>query len=253
MHVHVEWGTHALEEATGTAIIVDCLSFSTALSVACARGAKVYPFCAREGGKKLARCLSIECVGKRKERGLSLSPLSLNSVEVGQEIVLPSPNGSNLSTLSRAKYTLAGALRNAKAVAEAAHTHGEDIVIVAAGERWRDDGSLRPAFEDQLAAGAIAAYLQADLSIEARAAIATFRTVQNDLFGALSQCNSGKELAELGFDEDVLWASKLNATNSVPHLHTLQRTYEDVGMVNDDMPEGMKTSTAIRYYSSSQL
>ncbi len=166
MRIHVEWGEQALRQAQGAAIIVDCLSFSTALSVACAKGATVFPFGTREGGQRLAAGLEIECVGKRKERGLSLSPPSLDQLEQGQHIVLPSPNGSNLSTLSKAVTTLAGALRNAKAVADAAMTIGEDVIIVAAGERWQNDGTLRPAYEDQLASGAIAAYLDGEKSSE---------------------------------------------------------------------------------------
>jgi 2-phosphosulfolactate phosphatase len=253
MRVHVEWGAKALEQASATAIIVDCLSFSTALSVACARGAKVFPFGTYEGGKRLAACLSIECVGKRKEQGLSLSPPTLEMVQLGQEIVLPSPNGSNLSTLSKAKSSFAGALRNAKAVAEVAMGQGDDIVIVAAGERWHGDGSLRPAFEDQLAAGAIASFLTGDKTSEAIAAMAVFNACENDLLAALYQCDSGKELTERGFAQDVEWASQLNATKYVPRLQTLQKTYEDIGMKAADMPRDMSPNEKIRFYSSSQL
>lgn len=253
MHVHVEWGAKALEQATGTAIIVDCLSFSTALSVACTRGAKIFPFGTYEGGKKLAACLSIDCVGKRREQGLSLSPPTLDAVKPEQEIVLPSPNGSNLSTLSTAKYTFAGALRNAQAAANAATKMGEDIVIVAAGERWHGDGSLRPAFEDQLAAGAIASFLTGNKTSEAIAAMAVFDACENDLLAALHQCDSGKELTERGFEQDVEWASQLNATECVPRLQTLELTYEDIGMKAADMPCDMSPNEKIRFYSSSQL
>lgn len=249
MRVHVEWGAKALEQATGTAIIVDCLSFSTALSVACTRGAKIFPFGTYGGGKKLAACLPIDCVGKRREQGLSLSPPTLDAVKRGQEIVLPSPNGSNLSTLSSAKYTFAGALRNAQAAANAAMEMGEDIVIVAAGERWHGDGSLRPAFEDHLAAGAISSYLTGHKSSEAEAAIAIFKAFENDLLGALLRCESGKELAERDFQQDVEWASQLNATACVPRLQTLDQSYASVGMSAEDMPPNMDVGEAIRFYA----
>ncbi len=249
MRVHVEWGAKALEQATGTAIIVDCLSFSTALSVACARGAKIFPFGTYEGGKKLAACLSIDCVGKRREQGLSLSPPTLDAVKPGQEIVLPSPNGSNLSTLSTAKHTFAGALRNAQAAANAATEMGEDIVIVAAGERWHGDGSLRPAFEDQLAAGAIASYFTGHKSSEADAAIAIFKAFEDDLLGALLRCESGKELAERDFQQDVEWASQLNVTECVPRLQTHDQSYASVGMSAEDMPPNMDVGEAIRFYA----
>lgn len=253
MRVHVEWGEKALEAATGTAIIVDCLSFSTALSVACGHGATVFPFGTRDGGQKLAACLAIKCVGRRKEQGLSLSPPTLEGVEPGQKIVLPSPNGSNLSIRSKAKHTLAGALRNAKAVAEAAAAMGEDCVIVAAGERWRQDGSLRPAFEDQLAAGAIAFYITGEKSTEAMAAEAIFMAFEGDLLAQLRQCESGQELAQHGFSQDVEWASQLNVSDCVPQLRTLEKSYADAGMLAPDMPKNMWPDEKVRFYSNKQV
>ncbi|AVX04979.1 2-phosphosulfolactate phosphatase [Maritalea myrionectae] len=249
MRVHLEWGEQAVRQAEGTAIIVDCLSSSTALTVACGRAAEVFPFGSRSGGLKLAQALDIDCVGKRDEQGLSLSPPSLDQVQSGQQIVLPSPNGSNLSTRSTARHTLAGSLRNAKAVGAAAMAIGEDIVIVAAGERWHDDGSLRPAFEDQLAAGAIAAYLSGILSPEAKAAMAIFEAFKQDVLVELEQSISGQELIGRGFHDDVRWASQLNASDCVPRLQTLSRTYEEAGMSGDDMPPGMTVGQAICFYS----
>ena len=46
MNVRSEWGKHGLEASFQTAdvfVIVDVLSFSTAVTVAAARGAKIYP------------------------------------------------------------------------------------------------------------------------------------------------------------------------------------------------------------------
>ena len=83
----------------------------------------------------------------------SLSPHSLLAIPPGTRLVLPSPNGSTLSLTTGATPTFAGCLRNARAVAEAAHRIGPRVAVIAAGERWRDDGSLRPCFEDQAGAG----------------------------------------------------------------------------------------------------
>ena len=85
-----------------------------------------------------------------------------------------------------------GCLRNAQAVATMARTLGHAIAVIACGERW-EDGSLRPAFEDMLGAGAIIKGLAGDCSPEALAAVAVFEQCHSDLPGVLKRCASGKD------------------------------------------------------------
>ncbi|MHC5724097.1 MAG: 2-phosphosulfolactate phosphatase [Nostoc sp.] len=85
-----------------------------------------------------------------------------------------------------------------------------------AGERWKDDGSLRPAFEDLIGAGAILSYLHGSLSPEAEVAVATFQAFRQDLLGYLKKCSSGKELIEKGFESDVELSSGYNISDCVP-------------------------------------
>nr|WP_255768885.1 2-phosphosulfolactate phosphatase [Maritalea mediterranea] len=108
---------------------------------------------------------------------------------------------------------------------------------------------MGPAFEDQLAAGAIARYLDGRLSPEAGAAVAIFSSFEWDLLAQLEQSTSGQELIERGFQEDVIWASQLNASDCVPRLQALPRSYEEVGMTVDDMPAGMTAGQAICFYA----
>jgi 2-phosphosulfolactate phosphatase len=116
-----------------------------------------------------------------------------------------------------ALVVLAGCLRNASAVARAAREAGKDgpEAVVAAGER-RPDGSLRPAVEDLLGAGAVLHALAGRPSPEARAAVAAFR--QRDLPGDLLACASGRELAALGRVAEVRLAAEHDVSRVVPVL-----------------------------------
>ena len=113
---------------------------------------------------------------------------------------------------------LAGCLRNAGAVAAVARQYGRKIAVIPAGERWKDDGSLRPSFEDLIGAGAIISHLDGRRSPEALMALAAFRAVESELDHALRQCSSGKELIEWGFATDVLLAAQLNVSACAPVL-----------------------------------
>lgn len=88
--------------------------------------------------------------------------------------------------------------------------------MIPAGERWKDDNSLRAAFEDLLGAGAILSYLQGSLSPEAEVAVATFQAFHKDIFGYLRRCSSGKELITKGYESDVEIASAYNISDCVP-------------------------------------
>ncbi|MEZ4729610.1 MAG: 2-phosphosulfolactate phosphatase [Caldilineaceae bacterium] len=140
------------------------------------------------------------------------------NLPTGLRLVLPSPNGSTLSMSTGQTPTLAGCLRTAAAVAAAAQTYGKRISVIPAGERWRADGSLRPAYEDWLGAGAIISQLDGHLSPEARAARAAFLDVQGQLAHLLAACGSAQEHVEQGLGENVALAAALNVSDCVPQL-----------------------------------
>jgi 2-phosphosulfolactate phosphatase len=54
---------------------------------------------------------------KRGQGEYTLSPGSLIHFPEGKKLILPSPNGSTLTTLCKDKHVFAGCLRNASAVA----------------------------------------------------------------------------------------------------------------------------------------
>jgi 2-phosphosulfolactate phosphatase len=187
------------------------------VEIATNQGAVVYPYLG-ENAAEFARSVGAELAVKWGQTGYSLSPHSLVQLPPGLRLVLPSPNGSALSVGTGKTPTIAGCLRNARAVAAAATTYGRRIALIPAGERWRADGSLRPAYEDWVGAGAIINQLGGDLSAEARAARAAFRDAEGELSALLGACGSGQEHRERGLAENVALVAALNVSDCVPLL-----------------------------------
>src|SRR5262249_22372821 len=220
--VRCEWGENGvrrLAPVSDVVIIVDVLSFSTCVEIANSRGAIVFPYRWKdESAEAFASSVNAELAGVRRAEGVySLSPASLINISAGTRLALPSPNGSTLSLLSRATPTLTACLRNCRAVAIAAARRGRRIAVIPSGERW-DDGSLRPAFEDWVCAGAIISHLEGDWSPEARAAQSAFLNARSDLRHMIKRCGSGRELIERGFERDLEIASALDVSECAPTL-----------------------------------
>jgi 2-phosphosulfolactate phosphatase len=219
--VHCEWGeagaTH-LSVLCTIIVIVDVLSFCTTVEVGTSRRAAIIPFSDRdERAVEHARRVGAVLAGPRGHR-FSLSPVSMLQVEAGLRLVIPSPNGSRLSLATGSTPTLAGCLRNARAIAEVANRFaGGKIGIVPAGEAW-EDGSFRPCLEDWLGAGAIVAQLSGSWSPEARSAVDSFQGARSQLQDRLDHCISGLQLRDRGFGEDVRLAAELDVSECVPCL-----------------------------------
>jgi 2-phosphosulfolactate phosphatase len=222
--IRCEWGLaglKALAPSSDVIIIMDVLSFCTCVDIAVEREAHVYPYAEPEGVEEYARLHSAAlAIRERGAPGYSLSPASLLAIPAGTRLVLPSPNGSSLTVAAYqanpGAAIFAGCLRNASTAAAAAQKIGERIAVIPAGERWREDWSLRPAWEDWVGAGAIIAALEGLRSPKARSAQAAFEAAQGALHLMLKQCSSGKELIEAGFAQDVTLAGEYNASRCVP-------------------------------------
>ena len=257
--VRFEWGpagAAALAPSSSCLVVVDVLSFSTSVTVAVEAGTRVYPCAWRdESAAEFARSHRAElAVGRRAvsaARPWSLSPAALRRAPFVPRLVLPSPNGSAICAAAaegagtggaggegavaagRAGVGLgggggggpvtviAGCLRNAAAVGRFLRGSPGPVTVIAAGERW-PDGSLRPALEDLLGAGAILAALRGpgglgSLSPEAEAACDCFEATA-DVAAAVSGCASGRELTEGGFGDDVAIAVEIGACLVVPVL-----------------------------------
>jgi 2-phosphosulfolactate phosphatase len=214
-----EWGpgaAAALAPADVT-IVVDVLSFTTCVDVAVSRGAAILPYPWRDASAAaFAREHGAELAGKRRHARYSLAPESYLEAPAGLRCVLPSPNGAQvtLAAALAASVLLAGSLRNARAVGEAAARLGRTFNVIPAGERWLD-GSLRPALEDWLGAGAILRWLPGRRSPEAESAVALFEHHREHLVATLDACGSGRELAGRGHAEDTSIAGQLDVSSCV--------------------------------------
>lgn len=223
--VHCEWGLSGVEvlrDHVAVMVIVDVLSFSTAVDVAVHRHARIHPFPYgdEDACRAEAERLGVRLAASRKAGGqLSLSPASLMKLNPGERLLLPSPNGSRLSLACGRATVLAGCLRNAKALAAKALAlaDGAKIAVIPAGERW-PDGSLRPAIEDLLGAGAIIAALGLTGDPEAEVARDAFFSAEPHLAQTLRGCRSGQELIGREHAMDVEIALDLNVSHCAPML-----------------------------------
>jgi 2-phosphosulfolactate phosphatase len=231
-----DWGVSGAEQAqSDLAVVVDVLSFSTAVCIAVDRGMVVYPYrWADESAQAFARERDAFLpVGRRDALRSgrpepSLSPSALLACEPVPRLVLPSPNGSSIAEALRLREieVAVGCLRNASATARhvqnALHA-GRSVTFIAAGERWAGGTSLRPCLEDHLGAGAALAALATAgfgdrMSPEARAAALLFSAHASTLGQTLRDCVSGKELDARGFYPDVAAAAELDTSPHVPVL-----------------------------------
>lgn len=221
--LYCEWGEQGVAQLTSISdvvVIVDILSFSTSVEIATNNGAIIFPYRWRdESALDYAKQVNAELASKTRisNHGYSLSPTSLTNIPAGARLILPSPNGAALTLRTGQTPTLAGCLRNCKAVAQFAQRYGARVAVIPAGERW-EDGSLRPALEDLIGAGAILSYLEGGLSPEAEAAVAVFHRFKAHLVTILRKCSSGKELIARGFAADIELAAAINTSGCVPLL-----------------------------------
>lgn len=226
--VRLGWGDEGvrrLAPVSDVVVIVDVLSFSTAVDIAVGRGAAVIPWRWRDDtARQRATELGAELAVPRREATAAapwtLSPGSLAAIPAGTRLVLPSPNGATLAALAagEAAHVLTGCLRNATAVGIAAARLGRRVAVIAAGERWPDGFGWRPAIEDLLGAGAILEAIGSDPSPEAWLAVAAWRAAGAQAPTLIADSESGRELRDGGYGDDVALATAVDASGCVPRL-----------------------------------
>ena len=233
--VRFEWGpagAAALGSSSSCMVITDVLSFTTSVTVAAEAGTQVYPYAqGDQTAAGFARQNRAQLAVDRKAVSAgtpwSLSPASLRRAPFTARLVLPSPNGSAISAAASGSgaIVIAACLRNADAVGRflserGLGTPGHPVTVIAAGERW-PDGTLRPALEDLLGAGAVIAamhqYGETILSPKAEATLACYAGTA-DIAAAVTGSASGRELTRAGFADDVAIAVETSSCRLVPIL-----------------------------------
>src|SRR5260221_8643091 len=231
----LDWGRRGTRQAAERGdilVIIDTLSFSTAVATAVHHGGISYPCSMEDDPRILVQSIGGEVAVRRQdvpEKGrFSLSPATLQHIEPGTRVVLASPNGATCSRYAQqVPFLFVGTLVNARAVATAVSSllegHDLSVTVIACGERWNipsEDGELRMAIEDYLGAGAILSYLPQDKSPEARVCEGAFIQAKDYLEPLLWECSSGRELRAMGFEGDVISAARLNVYDTVPLMHS---------------------------------
>ncbi|NUT52438.1 MAG: hypothetical protein HOV94_34890 [Saccharothrix sp.] len=218
----MEWGQEgiaALGEHCSVLVVVDVLSFSTAVDVVVSRGGSVRP----------VRWADRASAARPADPSGTLRPSSLVDVPAGTVLELASANGATLCSMaaSTGAIVLVGCLRNARAVASEARAlaAGGPIGVVPGGERWgvtmtatAEAGPMRPAVEDLLGAGAVMSSLLGYGSASVEAAMAAEAFAWASVEDVLAGCVSGRELIATGHAADVELAAQVNVSTAVPRL-----------------------------------
>ncbi|AJF68219.1 2-phosphosulfolactate phosphatase [Streptomyces vietnamensis] len=233
MTVSFGWGpveARALAPAAACVVVVDVLSFTTAVGVAVEGGTAVLPYRWRDAtaaayAREKDAVLAVGRSEATPAHPWTLSPAALRAAPRPPRLVLPSPNGSTIAAeaASGGARVVAASLRNHSAVARRLADRGygtadRPLAVIASGERW-PDGSLRPALEDLLGAGAVlSAFVRTHTLTPEATAAATLWDATEDPVAVLHGCDSGRELYEYGFPQDVAVAAEIDTSAVVPVL-----------------------------------
>ncbi len=231
----IAWGIAGVEMAVDrgdVVVIVDTLSFSSAVVTALMQGVTMIPCAEREHADAIAERedahISVPRANTDEQNPFSLSPLSYLDATPGTHVVLVSPNGGACAEkASRVEHAYVGCLLNAQAVAEhiatVAAENDKDITVIAAGENSAHhnlpgEARLLFAIEDYLACGAILGAIMADYTAEAAVCTNAFMNSQEHLDHLLKNCIRGRQLIEDGYEADVNHCLQVNHYSCIPQI-----------------------------------
>jgi 2-phosphosulfolactate phosphatase len=208
-----------------TVIVVDVLRATSVMVTALTNGADGIVPVETVQQAKLLQGPGVLLGGERfckKISGFDLgnSPLEYTKDHThGMRIVFTTTNGTRaIQKACKAANVLAGAFLNASAVAEAALKLRRDIVVLCAGTQ--DIFSL----EDGLCAGLLV-HRMLELSGKpvamndfAKAMHGAYLQAQPELEETILACANGQKMVRYGFEEDVMFCTRVDACSTVPVL-----------------------------------
>ena len=144
------------------------------------------------------------------------SPLEYLNIEQPQPLIFTTTNGTRaLQRVQGSSSILVASFSNAAAVAQALLQTNAPVLLVCAGTR----GKI--AAEDVLCAGLLIQEMQnratLQLSDAAQIALSSYQHAAANLTESLLQTDSGRALAQLGWQRDVLYAAQINQVPLVPY------------------------------------
>lgn len=212
-----------------TAVMIDVLRASTSITAALANGAKeIIPVTTVESAVKISGNLFGDVIllgGERNGRmiegfNLGNSPAEYSEERVkGKSIIFSSTNGSQAMVKGRyAREMLVGSFVNISMVVDYLSREKRDMTIVCAGK----NGAF--SMEDTVCAGMLLQKLSAVvgdtliLTDAATAAVALFKTFGRSILKMIKNSEHGRYLAEIGFAEDLVICSNVDAIPILPLL-----------------------------------
>lgn len=225
--MQLEWGVEGIKSAVArkdNIVIIDQLRFSSAVVTATALGFTIEPTSDKT----------------RKTESFSLSPTAFLG-KSPRRVVIASPNGAYLSLNAKGeKQVVYGSILNAKAVAEWVDNLNENTTLLAAGEvdteereqfldeqeriKTRDNKIF--AFEDFIAAGAIAYFSKMNKSEYCTEAQSLYDEVKNILLDSIINTASHRYNEAKGKGNDTALCTQLNFYKVVPKLHFINNIPE---------------------------
>jgi 2-phosphosulfolactate phosphatase len=232
IHIEVHFTPTELDELQlrgKNVVVIDVLRAATTICVALQNGAKeIIPVSSIESAVKISSSLFGDVTIRAGERNgkmiegfnLGNSPLEFTEEAVkGKSIIFLTTNGSVAMVKSRyAKNLFIVSFVNLSSVVEALKELTEDFILVCSGQ----DNHF--CLEDAVCAGKIINHLKKILKKEfclddaASAAASLDTTYGKNILRTLKQCEHGKDLAKLGFAEDLKVCSDIDSVPLVPVL-----------------------------------
>ncbi|TNE71822.1 2-phosphosulfolactate phosphatase [bacterium] len=211
-----------------TVVVIDVLRASSTIITALQNGAKeIIPVEDMSAAGRIAQNLDASryllCGEKDGEKidgyHLGNSPFEYDEdVIKGKTLIFNTTNGTKAIVKSQhAKKVIIGSFLNMDTVVNELKEAQGEIILACAG--WKSRLSL----EDSLCAGLIIrkltdGKLPEDSRDGAKLAFVLSEKYENDIVTVVSGSNHAMRLKSLGFEEDVLYCSKLNVTNVLPVL-----------------------------------